>query len=204
MAAAARLEQLATATRNDALEFAERTLKNIRALDQAQVDGADVHVVTHLANSLLGLIVFTVERKFVRFLQKVPLERLSSAGWPSWKFELGRSSTLGEIVYHLRNAVAHGRVWFSSDSRERAEVFLRFEDARRDSTVYWRAAIRPMTCTCSAQCTYGFSMTRSGEVAWSLTRPSSGRAPSPAARYARVAICGPPLSSSAVRVFGGP
>ena len=141
MAAAARLEQLATATRNDALEFAERTLKNIRALDQAQVDGADVHVVTHLANSLLGLIVFTVERKFVRFLQKVPLERLSSAGWPSWKFELGRSSTLGEIVYHLRNAVAHGRVWFSSDSRERAEVFLRFEDARRDSTVYWRAAI---------------------------------------------------------------
>jgi hypothetical protein len=83
-----------------------------------------------LANSLLGLIVFSVEKKFVRFIREEKLQDLAKKGWPSWTFELASSETLGDLVYHLRNAVAHGRLLFSSDSRNPADVRIRAEDAR--------------------------------------------------------------------------
>lgn len=132
----------ATATRNDALEFAARTLKNLEAVDRAYRQGGDVHLVTQIANSLLGLIVFTVERHFVRFLLKQALPELSRKAWPSWQFHLGKSETLGDLVYHLRNASAHGRVVFSSDSRDPASVRVEFADAKpRSGPIYWRASI---------------------------------------------------------------
>src|SRR5262245_42778277 len=103
----------ATATRNDAIEFAARTLKNLDFIEGAFNDGEDVHVVTHLGNSLLGLIVFTVEKEFVRFILNQKLDDLAAQGWPMWTIELGTCDTLGELVYHLRNAIAHGRLSFS-------------------------------------------------------------------------------------------
>jgi hypothetical protein len=51
MAATRPLLAAATATRNDALEFAARTLKNMDFLERAYAKGADVHVVTQLVNS---------------------------------------------------------------------------------------------------------------------------------------------------------
>jgi len=95
MAKTAPLLEAATATRNDALEFGARTLKNLEYLERARQKGEDVHVVTHLANSLLGLIVFPVEKKFVRFILKQSLSDLTKKGWPSWSFELSSSETLG-------------------------------------------------------------------------------------------------------------
>jgi len=142
MSNAEQLKKLATATRNDALEFAMRTLKNLEFLDQAREHHADVHIVTHLTNSLLGLLVFTVEKEFVHFILKEQLADLEEQGWPHWTFELDSSETLGDLVYHLRNAVAHGRVWFSSDSREMSDVNIRFEDAKpQTKRVYWKSSI---------------------------------------------------------------
>ena len=49
---------------------------------------------------------------------------------------------LGDLVYHLRNAVAHGRLVFSSDSRDPTQVRIQAEDAKSgDKHVYWRASI---------------------------------------------------------------
>lgn len=61
MASTAALLAAATATRQDALEFASRTLKNLQFLESAREAGADVHVVTQLVNSLLGFVVFPLE-----------------------------------------------------------------------------------------------------------------------------------------------
>ena len=44
--------------RNTVWGFSARTLKNLAYLDAARDEGADVHVVTQLVTSLLGLIVF--------------------------------------------------------------------------------------------------------------------------------------------------
>ncbi len=138
----ASLLEAATATRNDALEFGARTLENLECLEAAREQGKDVHVVTHLANSLLGLIVFPFEKHFVRFILKQRLNDLAKKGWPSWIFEQGSADTLGDLVYHLRNAVAHGRLVFSSDCRDPAEVRILAEDARgKNKAVYWRASI---------------------------------------------------------------
>jgi hypothetical protein len=138
----AKLLDLAAVTRNDALEFGARTLKNLEFLERARERDEDVHVVTHVANSLLGLIVFTVEKHFVRFILKQSLEDLAKKSWPSWRFELGASDTLGDLVYHLRNALAHGRLVFSADSRNPADVRIQAEDARPNTKeIYWRASI---------------------------------------------------------------
>lgn len=140
MASTGALLAAATATRQDALEFASRTLKNLQFLERAREAGADVHLVTQLVNSLLGLIVFPLERTFVRFMLKQKIDALAEDGWPSWVFTLGGSDTLGDLVYHLRNAVAHGRITFSSDSRVPSEVVMEAADAQPGTRkVYWRA-----------------------------------------------------------------
>lgn len=132
----------AKATRNDALEFAARTLKNLAFITAAREQGQDVHEVTHLANSLLGLVVFPFERHFVRFILKQKLSELPPKEWPQWRFDLQVSDSLGDLVYHLRNAVAHGRIEFSSDSRRASDVRIIVEDARPGGgPVYWRASL---------------------------------------------------------------
>jgi len=99
--------------------------------------------VTQIINSLLGLVVFTVEREFVRHIVTEKLSALTAQGWPSWSFELAASNadSLGELAYHLRNGVSHGRVMFSSDSSDPAEVVITIEDGRPKKPVNWRASI---------------------------------------------------------------
>jgi hypothetical protein len=49
-------------TRNEALEFARRTRRNLEFIEMAKETGEHVHVVTQLTISLLGLVVFPKER----------------------------------------------------------------------------------------------------------------------------------------------
>jgi hypothetical protein len=134
---------LARANRNDALEFANRTFKNLRYLEAAHDRGEDVHIVTQLANSLLGLVVFPWERNFVSHIESLTLAELSDRGWPKWKISLSTCSTLGELTRHVRNAVAHGRITYWSDSRSDMRVALTITDCRsKNSAPYWRASIQ--------------------------------------------------------------
>lgn len=120
-----------SASRNDALQFAERTLKNLDYIVAAwRENGADVHPVTDLVNSLLGLIVFTKERTLMEQIGRKRIVELQAEGWARWDIQLGQPEikTLGELVRRLRNAAAHGRIRFSSDDRDSREVVLELED----------------------------------------------------------------------------
>ena len=117
-------------SRNDALEFAAHTRKNLEYIESAYSAGEDVHVVTQVINSLLGLVVFLHERELLHKAAEVRLSDLEGAGWPHVEITKGENecSTLEQLFYHLRNSVAHSRIKFSSDSRDSHEVMIEFED----------------------------------------------------------------------------
>jgi hypothetical protein len=134
------------ASRNDALEFATRTRTNLLFIEHASRENleghARVHPVTQLANSLLGLVVFPWEREFAKHVQKLPLSELAVHGWPVWTIEEGSCQTLGELVRHIRNAVAHGHLTFSSAPSIIDLVEIEVSDYRAAATKpYWRARI---------------------------------------------------------------
>jgi hypothetical protein len=133
---------MTTISRNDALGFAARAKKNLAHIEQAFAAGADVHVVTQLGMSLLGLIVFPQERHLVERVSALDLSALEIEGWPRWQQDLGHVDTLGELIRYLRNAVAHGRLKFSSDARSIEDVSIEVENYRPNEDVpNWRASI---------------------------------------------------------------
>lgn len=140
-------EPLPPVTRNNARDFACLTLKNLKYIRTTSHLYTDVHVVTQLANSLLGLIVFPFEEGIIDPVEAWSLERWKRKGWPSWTIHLDndpkeKTKTLGRLVFHLRNAVAHRRLRFSSDSSELSKVTFHAQDAeRKNSAPYWRASI---------------------------------------------------------------
>lgn len=130
------------ASRNDSLEFARRTRKNLEVIEVAARANQDVHVVTQLTLCLLGLIVFPWERQFDESVKRLGLGTLANQGWPEWKILKGQCKTLGDLVYHLRNAVAHRRLRFSSDSPLPEKVIVQFSDAKsKNADPYWSAEI---------------------------------------------------------------
>ena len=95
------------ASRNDPLGFAERTRKNLAALEAVASIGADVHVVTQVTTSLLGLVAYPWEKQVAKQFKASSLQELVQRGWPAWKFLLGTFETLDDLARHLRNAIAH-------------------------------------------------------------------------------------------------
>ncbi len=114
------------ASRADSLGFAERTKKNLVYIEQAKSRDRDVHVVTQIVNSSLGLIVFPWESQADKAMRGRLLTDLYKSGWPVWD-ETPRSKGLGQLIHCLRNAIAHGNVHFSSDDRAPDKVAIRFE-----------------------------------------------------------------------------
>lgn len=125
--------------------FAKRVCKNLDFIIQARDQGADVHEVTQLVISLLGLIVFPWEAHALKELEAINLAKLHGEGWPDWDIQLDRAGdtkTLGKLIWHLRNAASHRRIQFSSDNRELSQVTIQFEDAPNpDVPANWRANI---------------------------------------------------------------
>jgi HEPN pEK499 p136 len=121
-------------------------LKNLEHIEKRRKAGDDVHVVTQRVLSLLGLVAYPWEKGLDESMRTEGIDALTQKGWPQWTVSLGKAQTktLGELAGHLRNAVAHRRVYFSSDSREGRDVQIRFDDAKKENnvlTVYWRAQI---------------------------------------------------------------
>ena len=117
--------------RNTIWGFRDRVRTNLMYLSAARNQGADVHVVTELITSLLGLIVFPfaeIKRSGSKAFRKYKLDDLSDKGWPDWRVDLGSSPDLDDLILHLRNAISHRLLFFSSDSRELEGVEVRFAD----------------------------------------------------------------------------
>jgi len=133
-------------SRNNALVFAEHTLHNLEIIDRDVPIDSGFHPITQLINSLVGLVVFVHEREFVRHVADLLLSDLVGKGWPSVQIdkddEKRPTKALGDFVRHLRNATAHGRISFSSDSRNLTEVRIVIEDYHPRATVpYWAASL---------------------------------------------------------------
>lgn len=124
------------ASRADSLGFAERTKKNLLYVEQAKSSGQDVHVVTQIVNSSLGLIVFPWEVTADKAIRGKLLADLYKAGWPVWH-ETPPSKGLGELICGLRNAIAHRNVQFSSEDRAASNVTITFASEHGD----WHATI---------------------------------------------------------------
>ena len=81
----------------------------------------------------------------MKHLESLCLSELEEAGWPRWNIlldEKGDTNTLGKLNWHLRNAVSHRRLRFSSDHREMDKVEVGFEDApKANAPPNWRAKI---------------------------------------------------------------
>jgi len=129
-------------TRNEALEFARRARQNLEFIEQAAAarpaDGS-VHVITQLTLSLLGMVVFPKEKLLLDSIEAKTLAGLAKDGWPTWLITRDQprkpedtTDTLGKLLRHVRNAVAHGRITFTSDSP-------RPEDVRR----WWKTSTPP-------------------------------------------------------------
>jgi hypothetical protein len=140
------MNHLSFDTRNEALVFARRTHQNLKFIKEARAKGEDVHEVTQLALSLLGLVVFPKEKLLIDKTKRMTISEMKNKGWPDFKITLENdkapTSTLFDIIYHLRNAVAHGRLFFTSDSPISKEVAIIIEDKKpKDTKPYWRAEI---------------------------------------------------------------
>lgn len=126
--------------RNRAYDFAQLTEVNLEFIEKSKAEGCDVHVVTQLANSLLGLVVFVWEKTFVEHMKELRMETLAAKGWPRVEVSKGTCETLYDFVRHLRNATAHGLITFSSDSPDPKLVTIQIEDCKpHEETPYWSA-----------------------------------------------------------------
>lgn len=128
-------------SRNDTLGFAARARTNLLHIEVARQKGDDVHVITQVVLSALGLIVLPWERKVLDRLETLRISDLEADGWPRWHFTLGDTETLQDLIRHLRNAIAHGRIKFSSESRASEEVVLHVEDGPKGKPASWKAHI---------------------------------------------------------------
>ena len=140
--------------RNTTKGFAGRTRRNLEAFNHAYQKGVlkDVHPVTQLVNSLLGLVVVPKERRPKYELWTTPWEKLQSDKWPEWEWKHigncnreGSCHELKHFIGHLRNAAAHGRFSFEGceDSHDLQKVVFVVEDKSMGSTeINWRASIR--------------------------------------------------------------
>lgn len=118
-------------TRNDPLGFAGFAWKNFEFIEQAAIQSPtneDLHPVTQLVLSMLGVIVLQREQNKIQFNQRVRKIKLVSPDWPQWKTMSPSCNTLGALVDNLRHAIAHGHVEFSSNSHTLSEVMISFRN----------------------------------------------------------------------------
>ena len=134
-----------TLSRNLSEIFARRVRKNLNFIIKERHQGEDVHEVTQLVISLLGIIVFPWEANALSQLEEMNLHELEAKGWPHWHIILdtkGDTNTLYKLVRHLRNAASHRRLRFTSDHEDMNQVEIEFEDApTKNSPPNWRARI---------------------------------------------------------------
>lgn len=98
------------------ISFAQRTRANLEFIERNR--GSDVHEVTQLFNSMLGLLVFP-QQTYFDLIPKTPLQDLINQGWPTINFTGTAScNNLWELIRLLRHGVAHCNVKFIADGND--------------------------------------------------------------------------------------
>ena len=144
-------------SRNTFPGFAGRTHINLEYMNSVFVANpkeTPVRIVTQVVNSLLGLVIVP-EAKIPKdhVLRSRTLQQLKADGWPEWDITLDepegdmpKTETLGTLIWHLRNAAAHGRFKFHGEPEsrhlEKVTVAVKDKPAGKNKKVNWRAEIR--------------------------------------------------------------
>ena len=144
-----------TSGRNTTMGFVERTQKNLEYVKHTfDLNGpGEVHMVAQVMNSLLGLVIVPNQWGFDDHLKKQKLRKeLREKGLPEWniivdkpKGKNSKTETLGDLIWHLRNAAAHGHFAFADnpDSPRLAEVRVVAKDKPLNGKeINWHAEIR--------------------------------------------------------------
>ena len=142
-------------SRSTTLGFAERTLKNMEYVKHIfhRNGPGKVHMVTQVMNSLLGLVIVPNQWGFDDKLKRLRLKKeLRAKGLPEWNIILDKpksgnpkTDTLEVLIWHLRNAAAHGRFEFldNPDSPKLEEVRVVVKDKPFGAQeINWQAEIR--------------------------------------------------------------
>jgi hypothetical protein len=105
-------------------DFAERTRKNLRTIEDLQAKGGEAYEVTQLVNSMLGLLVFPRE-KFFDQIPQTSLSDLEADGWPIPKVDghFPQAKDLRELIRYLRNAIAHFNIEFIGEKIQSVRVW---------------------------------------------------------------------------------
>ena len=141
--------------RNTTMGFAERTRKNLEYVKHTFDDKGpgEVHIVAQVMNSLLGLIIVPNQWGFDDNLKKQRLAKeLREQGLPEWNIILDepkgnkpKTETLEVLIWHLRNAAAHGRFEFAdnpySPDLEKVRVVAK-DKPLHEKEINWHAEIR--------------------------------------------------------------
>lgn len=104
--------------------FIHRTRVNLELVEKS----SEGHTIIQLMNSLLGIVVYPLAKDaFDQFKS----QKISTLGINEWSTKIqlmGDSNTVYDFVNHMRNAVSHGHITFSSDSRKLNDVIITFAD----------------------------------------------------------------------------
>ena len=121
-------------------DFAQRTLKNLQAIERLRSEGQDVYEITQLVNSTLGILVFPQQR-YIDQIPNTPLKQLKQQGWPIPKVRPGLQQVedLNQLIRYLRNAIAHFNIEFIGDGQNRLHM-LRVWNMRRGNKI-WEAEL---------------------------------------------------------------
>jgi hypothetical protein len=121
-------------------DFAERTRKNLKAIECLKANHQDVYEITQLINSMLGLLVFPRE-EYVDRIPETPIGDLRCIGWPIPRVRDGfpQAPNLKELVRYLRNAIAHFNVEFIGDGTNQIRILRVWNNNRGVKT--WEAEL---------------------------------------------------------------
>jgi hypothetical protein len=131
--------------RNGTTIFASRARKNLDFIvAHGKAGHDDVHPVTQAVSALLGIVVFPWETSAFDHMKKEKLPILTTRGWPKWAMTgTRRVVDLKDLIYVLRNSIAHGSIEFDSDSSDPSRVAISFAnipEGARDAD--WVGTIR--------------------------------------------------------------
>ncbi len=102
-------------------DFVNRTLTNLEYIQQAEKQGKEVYEVTQLVNSCLGLVVLLQQYGDGLFtdVDICPslLKDLQNSIIKNTYKGRRKERNFNNILYHLRNALSHGKLNFEKEER---------------------------------------------------------------------------------------
>lgn len=123
-------------------DFAQRTRRNLAAIEKLEQAGENVFETTQLVNSCLGLLVFP-QQNFVDRIPATSLSELANQGWPipTVVGNFDQVSDLRQLIRYLRNAISHFNIQFIGDAGNEIRLLKVWNTNPRNGKKTWQAEL---------------------------------------------------------------